>query len=103
MKYEKPEVQMVVSALDAVQAMEKVIQPFPDSGWPTHRCGISSRRVGLDDGAGVIGITERSGANNFNEWPKLTIQWNLDRRVVNAHPNGQSFRYLSNQAITRLQ
>lgn len=32
MKYEKPEVQMVVSALDAVQAMEKEILPHPDSG-----------------------------------------------------------------------
>jgi hypothetical protein len=30
MKYKKPEIQVVVSALDAVRAMEKVIQPFPD-------------------------------------------------------------------------
>ncbi|MGB8062253.1 MAG: hypothetical protein WCF26_10185 [Candidatus Sulfotelmatobacter sp.] len=31
MKYQKPEIRTVVSALDAVQAMEKVILPHPDN------------------------------------------------------------------------
>jgi hypothetical protein len=31
MKYEKPEVQVVASALDAIQGMDKQINPHPDS------------------------------------------------------------------------
>jgi|HubBroStandDraft_3_1064219.scaffolds.fasta_scaffold937691_1 hypothetical protein len=31
MKYQKPEIQVVVSALDAVQAMDKQPRPLPDN------------------------------------------------------------------------